>query len=384
MRACRCEPPGTTLEQREVTSHVRETRLVTGGTRAIVDDAKQLARLVGLVGPDVCTRQRRSGAQVRCGDEAIALRAHRLAQRRATGTGLHPGVELCRRGERPDAQIGIVGVAQQSERLLGAVACLLRAPRELQAEREHEQAPHARFPVVAFGHRRPTQRDALVQPRVLVTADGHERSGVAWAGRQLVGGLPEQLEGMVRTPRLLVALPRRHQPFAVCVDVLGEMSRALLCVLDDRGEPGMDLPAAPWRHGGQRGDRREGRERCPGERREPVADEPPDLRQVELHVRARRLQATGLGRPRELQGDEGVAAGQPLDAPERGSRQAMAELVGDAPVSRYAAARARQPTARRRTRRRRCRHARARPPTHAAAAAAGRRPPRRTRPRGDR
>ena len=39
--------------------------------------------------------------------------------------------------------------------------------------------------------------------------------------------------------------------------------------------------------------------------------------------------ATGLGRPRELQGDEGVAAGHPLDAPERGSRQAVPELVGD-------------------------------------------------------
>jgi hypothetical protein len=400
-----------------VAGHVRETRLVTGGARAFVDNAEQLARLVGLVGPDMCTRQRRRRAQVGRGDEAIALRAHRLAQCRAPGTGLHPGVELGRRGERPDTQIGIVGVTQQSERLLGAVACLLHAPRELQAEREYEQAPHARFPVVAaFRDRRPTQRDALVRSHVLVAADEHQRTRMGRAGRQLLGRLSEELEGAARMSRLLVALAGRQEARSVLPDVRGrgeagrhlaelgrrtgraspgrlhgggiecrghlrragdrrggEVPRALLRVIDDRGEPGVHLPAPARGHGRQRGrreervteprlrpallehpgleggieealvlhggederrlrvcqgcDRRERREGSLRKRREPVADEPSDLWKSELGVRVRRPQAPGLGGSCELQGDEGVPPGHPLDAPDRGPGQAVAELA---------------------------------------------------------
>ena len=222
VRPCRFEPPRTTLEQREVAGHVREACFVAGGARAFVDDPEQRARLVQLVGPDVSTRQRCRRAQVGHRNEAIALLAHGLAERRPPGSGLHAGVELGRRGERPDAQVSIPVVADQAERLLGAVPRLVRPPGQLQAERVREQAEDAHLAVVpGFRDRRATQGDPLLQPRVLVTADEHERPGVPGAGRQLLGGLAEELEGTPRVPRLLVALTRRHQAFAVRLDVLG-------------------------------------------------------------------------------------------------------------------------------------------------------------------
>ena len=130
VRPCRFEPPRTTLEQREVAGHVREACLVAGGARAFVDDPEQRARLVQLVGPDVGTRQRCRRAQVGHRNEAIALLAHGLAERRPPGSGLHAGVELGRRGERPDVQVPILRVVTgQAERLPRRGPRLARAAR---------------------------------------------------------------------------------------------------------------------------------------------------------------------------------------------------------------------------------------------------------------